>query len=308
MPLKPSDLVDIVSPGSGSRIEDVEAGIELLESWGLKTRLPKETFAAHPFHSNEDEMRFELFKKAIQAKDSRAVWCIRGGYGANRLLPKLWNMKVPEQKKILVGYSDITSIHLLLNQKWKWPSFHGPLLESMISGRMDIQQITECRAVVFGEKSEMRFQLQPMNDKAKKIKTLSSSLIGGNLVVLQSAIGTPYAGQFKDKILFLEEVGERGYRIDRMLEHFNQAQALKSCKAIVFGDFLLGDERDGQNFVKYALQRFAGQNQVACFSGLPTGHGKDNRMIPLGTKAQYKNGELVVATGLSSKTRKEKLR
>lgn len=303
-PLKPGDLVDIISPGSGSRIEDVEAALELLESWGLKARLPKETFGPHPFHSNEDEVRLKLFKKAMQAPDSKAVWCLRGGYGANRLLPHIWNMKAPKNSKILVGYSDITSLHVFLNQKWKWPSFHGPLLESLISGRMPIQQISECREVVFGEKAELQFPLKPMNRLAEKLKTVNSTLIGGNMIVLDSALGTPYAGKFQNKILFFEEVGERGYRIDRMLEHFQQAGALKGCKAIVLGDFLFGDERDGKNFVQFALERFAGQNKIACFSGLQSGHGENNRMVPMGTSAHLKDGTLKVQTGLGQKIKR----
>jgi muramoyltetrapeptide carboxypeptidase len=301
LPLQPGDLVDLVSPGSSSRLEDVEMCIDLLESWGLKARLPKETFQSHPFHSNEDEVRLKLLKKALVATDSKAVWCLRGGYGANRLLPELWKMKAPVGKKMLIGYSDITSLLVFLNQKWKWNCFHGPLLETMISGRLPMSQVQECKQVIFGEKKELNFSLQALNSKAKKMNSLKAPLIGGNLVVLESAIGTPYAGKFSGKILVLEEVGERGYRIDRMLEHLKQASALKGCKAIVFGDFLHGDERDGKNFVRFALERFAAQNEIACFSGLEMGHGENNRMIPIGPQAILKNSELMIPTGVEKK-------
>jgi muramoyltetrapeptide carboxypeptidase len=299
--LQPGDLVDIVSPGSSSRPEDVELCIELLQSWGLRTRLPKETFKAHAFHSNEDEARLNLFKKAVLAKDSKAIWCLRGGYGANRLLPKLWKMPKPPVAKALIGYSDITSLHLLLNQKWNWPSFHGPLLETLASGKVPQETVQETREVVFGKATELKFKIKPMNPLASKMKTLNAPLAGGNLLVLESGLGTPYAPDFAGKILVLEEIGERGYRIDRMLEHFLQAGRLKKCKAIVFGDFLLGDERDGKNFVQYALERFAAQNLIACFSGLEIGHGSQNRMVPLGTTAKFTGkagkGELIVSTG-----------
>ncbi|MEZ0392403.1 MAG: LD-carboxypeptidase [Pseudobdellovibrionaceae bacterium] len=306
--LKPGDLVDVVSPGSGSRFEDVQLCVELLESWGLKVRLPKETFSEHPFHSNEDAVRLKLLKKALMAKDSKAIWCLRGGYGSNRLLPEMWKWKAPAQAKMLIGYSDITSLHLFLNQKWKWPSFHGPLLESLISGRLSLQQQQEAREVLFGEKRDMKFSLKPLNSRAKKIKSLKASLSGGNLVVIESALGTPYNGNFQGKILFLEEVGERGYRIDRMLEHLRQSGSLKACKALVFGDFLYGDERDGKNFVSYAIERFAQLNLLPCFSGLATGHGEQNRMIPLGPKAILSSEELLVPTGLFQESQKGKRR
>lgn len=300
-PLKPGDLVDVISPGSGSRIEDVEASLALLEAWGLKTRLSKETFSSHPFHSNEDGVRFQLLRKAFWARDSKAIWCLRGGYGANRLLPKLWKLKPPVHPKILIGYSDITSLHSFLNQKWKWPSFHGPLLESLISGRLSPAQVEECREIVFAEKRELQFQLRPMNPSAKKIKSLKAPLAGGNLVVIESALGTPYSWNFKNKILFLEEVGERGYRIDRMLEHLVQSGAFQGCKALVFGDFLYGDERDGKNFVQYALERFAANHRIPCFSGLEAGHGENNRMIPLGPLAMLTKESLKVSTGFDGK-------
>lgn len=297
-PLQAGDLVDIVSPGSSSRLEDVGMCLDLLHSWGLKTRLPKETFQEHPFHSHEDPQRLKLLKRALNAKDSRAVWCLRGGYGANRLLPELQKMTAPSQAKMLIGYSDITSLLVFVNQKWKWTCFHGPLLETLISGRLPMSQVQECRDVVFGKKRELKFDLRPMNAKAQKIKKMQAPLMGGNLVVLESAIGTASAPRLKGRILILEEVGERGYRVDRMLEHLKQSGLLKDCKAVVFGDFLHGDERDGKNFVSFAVQRFASENLLPCFSGLELGHGEKNRMIPFGPVGVLQKQVLQVPTGI----------
>jgi muramoyltetrapeptide carboxypeptidase len=306
-PLKTGDLVDIVSPGSGSRPEDVELCLDLLEGWGLKARLPKDTFEKHPFHSNDDEVRLKLLKAALTAKDSKAIWCLRGGYGANRLMPELWKMKTPAYPKILIGYSDITSLHLLMD-KWKWTSFHGPLLETLVSGRLKAEQIEECRQILFNEKTEARFRLKPMNNKARKLKSIAAPVMAGNLIVFESALGTPTAGKFQGKFLALEEVGERGYRIDRMLEHLRQSGSLKGCLGILFGDFLFGDEVDGANFVQFAMQRFADQDLLPCFSGLEIGHGANNRMIAMGPKAQLKNSELVIPTGLAQSIAKRKVR
>lgn len=288
--LKKGDLVDIVSPGSSSRLDDVKLSVELLTSWGLFVRLPEETFEEHPFHSNEDQIRLRLFKKAISSKDSQAVWCLRGGYGANRLLPELLKMKAPTRAKPLIGYSDVTSLLLLLTQKWKWTSFHGPLLESLISGRLPAQQVEECRQVLFGEKTELQYPLLPLNKAALKLKKQQGSVIGGNLVVLQSSLGTPLPLKTKGKILFLEEIGERGYRVDRMLEQLSQSGALTGCQAILFGDFLGGDEKDQTNFVKYAIERFAVQTKIPCFDGFEVGHGSKNRILPLGPKATLMGG------------------
>lgn len=289
--LSEGDLVDIVSPGSSSKPEDVNSAIEVLESWGLKVRLPANTFSSHPFHSNEDKVRLELLKKALNAKDSKAVWCLRGGYGANRLLPHLWNLPAGKKPKALIGYSDITSLHSWIQQKWKWVTYHGPLLETLISGRLPIAQMEEMRQVLFAEKTTLHYKLQPMNAAAKKKSKIKAPVMGGNLVVLDAALGTKYAPKTAGHILALEDVGERGYRIDRMLQHFVQAGALKNCKAILFGDFSKGNEPDGSNHVQFALDRFASLSKIPCFQGLEMGHGEKNRIIPFGMVAELRGGE-----------------
>ena len=289
--LKAGDLVDIVSPGSGSKPEDINLAVEVLESWGLKVRIPAATFAPHPFHSNEDKIRLDLLKKALNAKDSKAVWCLRGGYGANRLLPQLWNLPVGRNPKAVIGYSDITSILGWLQTKWKWTSFHGPLLETLISGRLSFAQMEELRQVLFGEKISLQYKLQAMNAAAKKKIKIKAPVTGGNLVVIDAAIGTKYAPKLAGHILALEDIGERGYRIDRMLEHLVQSGLLKNCKAILFGDFTKGNEPDGTNHVQFAIERFAKLSKVPCFKGLEIGHGEKNRILPFGVIAELRGGE-----------------
>jgi muramoyltetrapeptide carboxypeptidase len=295
--LQPGDVIDVVSPGSSSLTDDVEDVLDLLRSWKLKPRISEKTFAPHPFHSNEDEVRLELLKKALSAKDSKAIWCLRGGYGANRLVPDLAKLKAPAVTKALIGYSDITSLHILFQQQWKWPVFHGPLLETLISGRLTPNQVEECRQILFGEIKENSFKLAPMNQAAQKTKKISAPLIGGNLVVVESTIGTKAQIKTSGKILVLEEIGERGYRVDRMLEHLEQAGVLKGCKAILFGDFLGGDERDGMNYVEFAMKRFAKKTTIPCFSGLEIGHGDKCRMLAMGTLAKLEKNILKVNSG-----------
>jgi muramoyltetrapeptide carboxypeptidase len=285
-PLKAGDIVDIISPGSGSRPEDVQLSLELLQSWGLRPRLSKKTFSPHPFHSNEDEVRLSLLKQALQAKDSKVIWCLRGGYGANRLLPDLAKFRAPMPSKLLVGYSDITSLHLFLDQKWKWICLHAGLLETLVGGRLSLSQVEETRRVLFGEQTSVSFELEALNNAAEKVKKLKAPLRGGNMVVLASTLGTPFQLQLNDRFLILEEVGERGYRIDRMFTQLAQSGALKGCRGIFLGEFLYGDERDGSNFVSFAIERFAAQCSVPVFRGLPAGHGALNRPLFLGTPAE----------------------
>ena len=292
------DIVDVVSPGSASKIEDVERALQVIRSWGLMPRLPKDSFADHPFHSNFDSERLRHLKNAFYAKDSSFIWCVRGGYGSNRLLLDLAKLKKPKKKKLLLGYSDITSLHLFLNQNWKWPSWHAPTIESLISNKLPSDQIDELKNLIFGKIKSQEFQLNPINSQAKKKQAVNGELTGGNLTVLASTIGSSVSLRAAGKILVLEDIGERGYRIDRHLWQLRFSGALKSCKAIVFGDFINGDEPDGKNFIDFAIERFASEVTIPCFRGLAMGHANQNRVVPLGVKARITDGRIQVETGL----------
>lgn len=300
LPLHTGDVVDVVAPGSSPKSEDVSKALALLTQWGLKPRLRAE-FSGHPFHSHEDSVRSRLLIDALLAKDSKAILCLRGGYGSLRMVPALLKAKsrlLKAKPKIFLGYSDITTLHLFVRRVLAWPvSLHGPLLESLISGKMSESDIELCRQILFGDLKQQErnaqiasFELKPMNVLAKKTKSINGFLIGGNLNVLQSSLGTDLSFQTKKhkgsgEIVVFEDIGERGYRVDRMLEHLKQAKAFKNCSAIVFGDFVGGKESDGSETISFALQRFADEINIACYSGLPMGHGVRNQIIPFGQMA-----------------------
>lgn len=300
--LRGGDLVDVVAPGSASQPQVVEAALNYLKSLGLVGRFPAESMtSAVPFHSNSDLNRFLFLKKALLAKDSKAVWCLRGGYGALRLIPFFEKIKKPARSKLLIGYSDITSLHLQLNQKWKWPSLHGPLLENSRAGRIDPRDLDELSAALFGKVTSIQDELFALNSAALKLKKTKSSLTGGNLTVLASHAGTSLAMKAKGKIVILEDLGERGYRVDRFLEQLRQSQAFSGAVAIVFGDFLKGEEADGQDLAPLAIERFAREVKIPCFQGIKAGHGVRNRPWFFATKAQIVGGaspQLIVDTGV----------
>lgn len=299
--LKAGDIVDIIAPGSISQIADYQPGIDLLKSWGLVPRIPENLMVPHPFFSNDNKARFEFLKKALLNKESKAVWCLRGGYGGLRIMPDLLKLKAPAvQNKILIGYSDITSLHLWMTQKWKWTSLHAPLVESLGKNKYDQAQIDELKNVLMGPQKEVNFSLIALNSQAEKLKKIQSSVIGGNLCVVASHAGTKCALKSQGKVVVFEDIGERGYRIDRMLEQLKQSGNLDKASAVVFGDFTGGDEKDGENFTAFAVETFARENKVPCFMGLEIGHGNKNRPMFMGTKASLKGGasaELVVSTG-----------
>lgn len=286
-PLKEGDIVDVVAPGFATAPEVVDGARRFLLGWGLIPRLPSDLIGSHFLHSNDDEVRFDHLKKALLAKDSAAVWCLRGGYGANRLLPKLAKLKAPPSPKLFVGISDVTSLHVFLQQKWGWRVVHGPLLDRLALGKIAPKFQSELHDLVFGRSAAVEFRgLKPLNAAAKSGKTLKAPIVGGNLVTLQSTLGTPWQLDLKGKILFVEELGERGYRVDRIFEHFAQAGVMKGCRGVLIGDFLGGNEVDGRNLVQGVIERWADQLKIPVYQGLEAGHGDVQRPVPFGVTAE----------------------
>lgn len=290
--LKPHEIIDIVAPGFAPQPDHVKMAVEFLKSWGFKPRMPQDLIEDHFLHANTDEKRFLHLKNAILAKDSRFIWCLRGGYGSNRLWPYLLKMKKPKQKKIIIGLSDCTSLHHFVNQLWKWPSLHASHLDRLGLGKSPADITNELKSVIEGKTKLTEFKnLKALNERARKLKKIKSMVVGGNLVTLQSSIGTKTEIDLKDKILFLEEIGERAYRIDRVLVHFMQSGLLSKVSAIVFGEFFQCEERDGRKLYLDVLDRFASEVKIPVYFGVETGHGEIQRPLFFGTAATIYGGD-----------------
>ncbi|MNS86027.1 putative murein peptide carboxypeptidase [compost metagenome] len=300
--IKENDIIDVVSPGYPSLPHEVEGSRDFLLRWKLQPRIPKGIIKPHFLHSNEDQERFAFLKAAIESKDSTTIWCLRGGYGSNRLLPMLAKLKKPKEPKLLVGLSDITSLHVFFRQEWGWNTIHGPILDRMGRNKVKPQEEKELHRLLFGEDKEITFKkLKPLNDAAKKTTSIKAKVVGGNLTVLHSTLGTPWQIEAKNSLLFLEDIGERGYRIDRMLEQFRQAGVFKGCKGIVLGDFIGGAEpATGKDNFNLVWKRWAGDLDIPFYKGLESGHGVVQRPVPFNTKCHLENNSGKVALSISS--------
>lgn len=295
--LASGSLVDVVAPASKCPPQELDAGIKILESWGLRVRVSESIFADNLLHSNSDQERWRQLKAALTAKDSSAVWCARGGYGSMKLLPRLAALNLPRQPKVFLGLSDITSLNVFFNQKWKWPVLHSPILSRVGRGDLPTSSIGELKQVLFGEKESLSYDLQPFNKAAEKTKELRGSLVGGNWATLMAGIGTPYQLRPKGNILFLEDVGERGYRLDRFWEQLKQMGFMDQLKGIILGDFTEGAEPDGKNWVWPVLQERAASLKIPVYSGLPAGHGSIQRVLPLGIQCSiHRQAQVATAT------------
>ena len=289
--MEPGDIVDIVAPASSCTKNGLQKAIQFVKQLGLEPRVPHDIFGNNPLCSHSDEYRFHHLKKAIQSKDSKAIWSLRGGWGSARLLPKLTRLKAPKQSKIFIGYSDITALHMFFNCSWNWPTIHGSMLEELGRGGRSRHELLDFRNLIFGEVDSLEYKgLIPLNDSAQKKKNIRGTVVGGNLTIVQSSLGTPWQVLPKGKILVLEDVSERGYQVDRMLVHLDQAHFFKGVRALIFGTFTGGEERNSLPLWKDVQKDFAKNSSIPVLKGLPMGHGKKQRPLPFFTPAQLKLG------------------
>ena len=287
---RPGDVIDVVAPASACRRDALAAGMALLQAWGFRPRVPPDLFEGSGIAAAPDAVRFRVLHRAFRRTDSRVIWCVRGGYGSQRLLPRLARRAVPDRPKLLVGFSDVTALHVFINQRWGWPTLHAATLADLGSGRLSQRSLAELREVVAGGTSRLVHRLRPLNSAARRPRVIGAPFIGGNLKTLQSLLGTPWGVRPAGCILMMEDTGERGYAIDRMLVQLAQAGILRGVRALVFGQFTKGRERDGRFTGTEVVARFAERMRIPVLGGAPFGHGDCARAVPLGLPARLELG------------------
>jgi muramoyltetrapeptide carboxypeptidase len=289
--LEEGSIVDIVAPASACERSELKGAIQFVKSLGLKARVSPKIFHGQTrILAATDEERFGQLKAALLAKDSAAIWCIRGGYGSIRLLPELAKLKRPSRPKLFLGYSDITTLHIFLNQVWKWPTIHSPMVGRFGRGDATAKELKDVKSILFGPFENFKHELTPLNKAAKQSGVIRSSVIGGNLITLQSSLGTPWSFRPDGKILLFEDLGEKPHRLDRVFVQAEQAGWFKKAKAVVLGDFLYPVAVDRRMIWNDVIPRFAEGLKIPVFKDLPSGHGKVNRPIPFLTQATLKTG------------------
>jgi muramoyltetrapeptide carboxypeptidase len=290
--LKAGDQIEIIAPASRSTDEQLIALKTLLTSWQLNCIINDHIFGEDLLCANSDAARFESLKNALLNPKTSAIICARGGYGSMRLIPELSKIHPPCSPKLFIGMSDITALNLFLQQHWQWPVIHGALAPDKFSP----ESTRALQSLLFGETHQIVFRGEALNVAAKELMIIESTITGGNLAILQTSIGTIWQTDAQEKILFIEEIAERGYRVDRMLEHLRQAGILKDIVAIIFGDFTGGAEPDGSSLINPVLDRFASNCEIPIIRILGIGHDYVNHPLPLGTKVQLSLGDEIQLT------------
>lgn len=282
--LKKGDIIDIVAPSGKCNNEELQNAILFIKSSGLNPRVSDDIFSDDLHCSNCLEYRFQDLKKALYAEDSKVIWCLRGGYGASNLYNNLTKLNKPRLEKLLIGFSDITFLHIFLNQKWNWQSLHAPVLSQYFNSAVSKDSFEKTINILFGAINNSVFEyLKPLNE----IRTshLKGKICGGNLTLIQNSIGTGWQIDATNKFLLLEEVGECAYKVDRLLSHLLQSGIVNNAKAILVGDFTYEDEKDK---IEQTIEIFVKKLDIAVFRINNIGHGKRNDPLFLNKELDLK--------------------
>lgn len=285
--LKEGDVVDIIAPSSKCHPSVLNQVRTLLASWKLNCHIPDNLFGKSLLYANSDEIRFQHLENALMNETSKAVWCLLGGYGAIKLLPMLKNLKIPKNPKIFIGFSDITALHIFLQNQWGWVTIHGPSALQVCGNKISPDSIDILKKLLCNEKYPLSYEhIIPLNQLAKDSLQITAPIIGGNLHLIQATLGTPWQINAQNKILFIEEIDERAYRIDRALAQLSHAGILNEASALLFGDLVDKGEPDGRFLVQDLIKEFASQFSLPVFQIKNVGHGFINYPLLLGSPAK----------------------
>jgi muramoyltetrapeptide carboxypeptidase len=288
--LNQGDKIALVSPAKKTQ-SNLEPALEIIKSWGIEPILGKNVLAAFNYFAGTDEQRLSDLQWALDDPEIKAIIVARGGYGTTRILDQLDWSKFDLNPKWICGFSDITSFLALLNNQ-NVSSIHGPMGVSLT---WDEQSSVALQEILF--KGKLEYQIA--HHEKNKFGTTKAPLTGGNLSIICNSIGTASEIQTKGKILFLEEVGEYLYHLDRMLIQLKRAGKLDSIKGLIVGDFSsMKDHQD--SFGKEVLQIISeniSHLEIPVAFGFPLGHELKNLPVICGIDSHFE----VNANGCSLK-------
>ncbi len=289
--LKAGDTVAIVAPSGvlKNRTDEVGRSKAILESWGLNVVIGKHVFSKHGHFAGTDDERCEDLQKALNDPSIKAIWAARGGYGTVRIIDKLDYTQFKKNPKWIIGYSDITALHNQLHNLG-YETIHAMMCTSLTKDESEVKEaISTLKNAIFGK--NLSYQLEGSN--YNKTGTVTAPLVGGNLTVLHTMLGSKTSIDTSGDIIFLEEVGEYAYHIDRMLQSLKRAGYFDNCKGILVGDISrvrYNDQDFGRTIEEIFLDIVADKNIPVAFN-MPAGHEKDNRAMILGSMVELKVGK-----------------
>jgi muramoyltetrapeptide carboxypeptidase len=287
--LNKKDVIGIIAPGSSPDDHSrIEKGVRYLEKLGYRTQLGKNIGKSEGYLAGTDLERLSDLHQMFSDKNVKAIFCLRGGYGAFRLLDKINYKLIKDNPKIFVGYSEITSLQNAFFQKAGLVTFAGPMVA--VDFHEDVSSYTEENfwAMITSNKKFGRIKY-PQDEKLPSLVkgNASGRLIGGNLAVFAALIGSEYLPDITGKILLIEDIGELPYKVDRILNQLKYANIFKKVKGIILGRFVDCYEHDPNKktlTLGEVMDNYIGSLEIPSIYTFPHGHIKDFITMPIGIK------------------------
>lgn len=295
-PLKKGDKIAVISPAGSVEEPQLEKGLQLLEAKGYEPVLGQHVYTKfnHGYsYAGTEKERVQEINWAFNAPEISAVWASRGGYGCQHLLQHIELSDFKKKPKWYIGYSDNTVIQSFL-LKNNFASIHAQTLKTSSFG-VSAESYELVFDILKGKKPTYRVEPHQLNKKG----TADGNLVGGNLALIYALLGTSYSFNFKDKILFIEDIAESFYALDRMLISLDLAGVFREIKGLIIGGMTnMGDEKDNTNhaasFDEFAYEiideRISNYNFPTLF-GFPNGHIFENKPLIIGAETKLKVGE-----------------
>ncbi|WIV11742.1 LD-carboxypeptidase [Proteiniborus sp. MB09-C3] len=292
-PLKIGDSIGLVGASSSTPSDKIELAIKALEMLGLNVIAGESCYASYGYLSGKDDLRAKDINSMFQNPSVAGVFCIRGGYGSARLLDLIDFEMIKSNPKLFIGYSDVTALHIAFNQICKLVTFHGPMPSTELYKGLDSYTMDSYLNNIFTDRPIGLIKAP----EGMEIKTLVDGecegiITGGNLSLITASIGTKYEIDTKGKILFIEEVDEEPYRVDRMLLQLKQAGKLDSAIGIILGYFTncIAEEPEKSLTLMDIFKELIVPLSKPTIYSFPCGHDLPTVTIPLGAKVRIARG------------------
>jgi muramoyltetrapeptide carboxypeptidase len=292
--LKKGDTIGIVCPAGYMAMEKVTECIRVLqEEWGYKVKVGKTVGSnSSNYFSGSDEERLEDFQAMLDDDDVHAVLCARGGYGMGRIIDNVSFKKFKRQPKWIIGYSDITILHTHLYSNYYISSLHAPMAAAFNDGGSTSPYVQSLKNALEGKWARYSCEPNDLNRTGEAI----GELVGGNLALLSHIVGTDSDIKARGRILFIEDVGEYLYNIDRMLYQLKRSGKLAKIAGLIVGGFTDMKDTDrpfGKPIYELINDVVKEYNYPVCF-GFPVSHGKENYALKIGAGYKLKVGKTKV--------------
>lgn len=286
-----NDRIGIIAPaGPAFNNIQLKESIEKIKSIGFVPIIGKSCYSKYGFLAGKDDIRAYDVNLFFKSKDIKGILSLRGGYGSIRILDKLDYKAIKDNPKVFMGYSDITAIHSAINRYSDLITFHGPMAYSDFYN-IDRKTYISFLDNIVNTNKVLSYNIEPIFKKKDYIK---GEMFGGNLCVLTSLLGSKYQVNYKGKILFIEDVNESPYEIDRMLHQLNLSGVFKKVKCVILGQFTncTAKDKNKSHSTEYVFRKFFEENSIESYKGLEIGHEKSKITMPLGINCEVSENNL----------------